>query len=301
MSPLPLALIIASNRKQMDYAFQLNQLLASPYLYQLILVNTYRIDYPAHPKLVQIQCMKSGVSRSRNLGIAIAVRQNDILSFTDDDCVIDKNWFRVIQQTFQEHPEIQLVFGQTKPFEPDLHPNETCPCTFSKNINRFSITTRPGRHWEQVGFSNNMAVKAEVFQKVNEFKEWLGPGSIGSNCEDGEFINRCLIEGYQVGYQPKMLVYHNKWLTKEDTLKQAWSYTCGEMACYGWFALHGKQFAQAIVVDNIKSSFHRFRKIIRAALIFNRLTIIYWIEFWNMLTAQLRGLVVAFLSIIFHF
>ena len=118
-----------------------------------------------------------------------------------------------------------------------------------------------------------MAIKAKVFQKEGLFKEWLGPGSIGSNAEDAEMINRCLIKGYKIGYDPLMIVSHDKWLNREQMIRQDWSYDCGGMACYGWFALSGFKFAKQIIKNIFKNIRHNMT--------------------WRKLTAHAWGLLIA--------
>lgn len=190
--------------------------------------------------------------KSKSLNFAIKKATGYLLSFTDDDCLVDKNWIKTIQNTFKRHQEISLLFGKTLAYQPEKNENKTCPCTFSKKPDAFQVTAHPGKHWKNVGFGNNMVVKSRVFDEVGLFKEWLGPGSIGSNAEDAEFINRCLINDYKIGYEPNMIAYHNKWLDKKQERKQNWSYRCGEIACYSWFALNGHQFAKKIIYHNLK-------------------------------------------------
>ena len=67
-----------------------------------------------------------------------------------------------------------------------------------KNPDKFGITEKPGPHWENVGFGNNMVIKACVLKKIGLFKEWLGPGSISSSAEDAEIINRSLLNNYKI-------------------------------------------------------------------------------------------------------
>ncbi len=193
--------------------------------------------------------------KSKSLNYAIPLAKGDILAFTDDDCLVSKNWIGAIIKSFKKNKSISLCFGKTLPYQPKKHKNEVCPCTFEKDSDKFTITQKPCKHWETVGFGNNMAIKASIFKKVGLFKEWLGPGSIGSNAEDAEIINRCLVGGYKIGYEPAMKVHHNKWLNAKEMNKQEWSYICGGMACYGYFAYDGNKFAKKIIEDNLRYVF----------------------------------------------
>jgi len=102
-----------------------------------------------------------------------------------------------------------------------------------------------------------MAFKKEVFNKIGDFREWLGPGSIGSNAEDAEFALRCLIKGYKLFYDPNIVVYHNCWLTKKLFRKRRLSYICGEVACYSYLGFCGLQLGRRVAKNNLKESFHK--------------------------------------------
>lgn len=58
-----------------------------------------------------------GLAYSRNTGIKSA--KGDIIVFTDDDCVADKNWIRNIAACYQENPEINAIGGKVKPYSLD--------------------------------------------------------------------------------------------------------------------------------------------------------------------------------------
>jgi len=227
--------------------------------------------------------------KSKSLNFAIKKAKGSLLAFTDDDCLVDKKWLENIQNTFKKNQDISLCFGKTLPHQPKKHKYEFCPCTFKKNPDKFSITSEPCKHWERVGFGNNMVIKKKVFKKVGLFKKWLGPGSVGSNAEDAELINRSLINKFRIGYEPSVVIFHNKWLNEHQLRKQEWSYVCGEIACYGWFAFSGFKFAQKIVKDSTKKTLksltyrqnvpqHRCRNI------------------WSQITAQLFGLLIAWIT-----
>jgi len=204
--------------------------------------------------------------KSKSLNYAISRAKGTILAFTDDDCLVDKNWIKNINKTFNKHKNISLCCGKTLPYQSKQHEKEFCPCTFKKNPDKFGITEKPGPHWKNVGFGNNMAIETKVLKKIGLFKEWLGPGSIGSNAEDAEIINRSLINNYKIGYEPTMLIYHNKWLNEEKKIKQEWSYSYGEMASYGYFSFNDNKFAKKIVKDELKNTFVELKNNIKSMI-----------------------------------
>ncbi len=205
------------------------------------------IKLPKNSKLKYRHSILKGKSKDINRAIKLAT--GEILAFTDDDCLPDTNWLNQIQDSFQKYKGMVGVFGRTLPYQPERHRDLICPSTFIKTKSR--IIDKPCKHWEEIGFGNNMAYKREIFEKLDYFKEWLGPGSIGSNAEDAEFALRVLINGNKLLFNPKIVVYHNRWLTKNESLKQDLSYMCGEMACYSYYAFLKLTIAREVVKDNL--------------------------------------------------
>lgn len=196
-----------------------------------------------------------GVSKARNFALRMILpkaKATDIILFTDDDCIVSADWIKQIQQFFFAHPKADAVFGQTCSYQPQQHPKEICPCTITKTEQHRAVVG--DKHWENIGFSNNMAVKAQTFNQLGLFKEWLGPGSIGSNGEDSEWIIRALLHHYKVYYEPSIKIYHNKWLDQAQQKKQNLSYTIGGIASYGFYAFLGQTAYQPILKINIRSS-----------------------------------------------
>src|SRR3989344_6058393 len=191
--------------------------------------------------------------KSRGLNEALKFCSSEIIAFTDDDCLPDKNWAKTIYKTFSDLPQVAGIFGRTLPHDPKRHKKLICVCTFLKKRPRF--INKPVFHAEGLGFGNNMAFKSSVFKQIGGFKEWLGPGSIGSNAEDADFSMRVLLNNKIIYFTPKMTVFHNRWLTSNEFKNQQLSYICGEFACYGYFALQGKKFAYRILKKSLKRIF----------------------------------------------
>lgn len=217
----------------------------------------------SHAAIQYFKLDTSGKSNALNYGIMRA--RGDILIFTDDDCIASTNWIATIQQSFERFPEISAVFGKTLPHTSHLHGHRVCPCTFTNG--KYALITRPCIHYKQIGFGNNMAIRKSVFHTMNTFKQWLGPGSMGSNAEDAEMALRLLIKGHKIFYNPKAVVYHNKWLTHQEMKRQSLSYSCGEMACYGYFYFQGHAFASDVVWNNVRDSYYKVKNILKNVLL----------------------------------
>jgi glycosyltransferase involved in cell wall biosynthesis len=149
-----------------------------------------------------------GVSKSRN--VAARESRADILVYTDDDCVCDREWLASIHAEFQADPSVLSVYGRVVPY--GNHEGMICPC-INESTERLVLeaTAIPAA---ALGGGNNMAFRKVVFRKVGLFHESLGPGTRLGHAEDTEFSFRVLFHGCKVVYSPIPLVQHDKWLDR---------------------------------------------------------------------------------------
>jgi O-antigen biosynthesis protein len=222
--------------------------------------------------------------KSYALNSAITKAQGDVIAFTDDDCIIPPTWISEINSVFSRYPDISCITGNTYPYK-NL-PHWKCQPTFSKKL---KIYSKPIHH-SQIGFGNNFAIKKSVLESIGFFKIWLGPGSVGLAAEDGEMINRLLITKHNILHDPKMTVYHNKLLTNEQVRIQKLSYTCGEMACYGYYAFSGWKFAKIIINKNFNDSFMDIKRIAGDIVKRKIIRANDWIDSVNTFLTRVKGL-----------
>lgn len=197
---------------------------------------------------------KSGVSNAKNLAISCLLKdkKTKLIIFTDDDCIPTNNWIEEILRSFSINKEIDLLFGQTKVYQPHRHTSERCFSAFKKATTK--LPQLGDLHWREIGYSNNMAIKADVFEKIGLFKVWLGPGSIGQAAEDAEFILRSQIAGCTIDYNKRMIVYHNKWLKNEEVGRQQRIYAIGGIAAYAFFYFQGVSECKKGLVAQLNTS-----------------------------------------------
>jgi len=233
-----ISLLVCTNRPNQPFARIWKSIIDNSHLQKVILATQgSAINYVnKEQQVIHLPLKNKGRSRAVNCGL------QEISSFaiglTDDDCVIQKNWLNEAIKILK-NPEIDLVYGQTKPYKPQLNKNKFCPSTFSKKPNNFSITSHLGKHWLDVGFDNNVVIKNKVFQNIGGYKWWIGPGCLIPAAEDAEFTLRALLAGYKIAYNPKMIVYHDRFLNKKDFQKQSEIYAFGGLVVYGFYAFQG--------------------------------------------------------------
>lgn len=264
-----ISVLIATKNRPNDLQRCITAILENTYRdYEIIIAdqsqNISRHQLPKRSKhtITRIAHIKGGKSAALNTAMARA--RGDILAFTDDDCIVSKTWLHTIHTSFIKHPNISALFGQTLPHKPKDHVGQICPSTFSKK--KAQLISTPRTHYKHIGFGNNMAIRKSVLLQRGEFKQWLGPGSIGSNAEDAEIALRLLTKGHKILYNPNIAAHHNKWLTPNKMISQQFSYSCGEMACYGYFHFQKHSFATLVVRQNIQNSHHKIRQIVKKIL-----------------------------------
>ena len=62
-----------------------------------------------------------GIGLARKIGVEIA--KGNFIAFTDDDCVVDRNWIKHLVEAFQNN-DIAVVGGPNFLLHPELFPNQ---------------------------------------------------------------------------------------------------------------------------------------------------------------------------------
>ena len=148
-----------------------------------------------------------GLSKSRN--IAVRSSRAEILVYTDDDCVCDREWLASIYAEFAAAPDVDGVYGRVIPY--GRHDDMICPC-INKSTERL-ILDGPAIPHASLGGGNNMAFRKSVFRRVGLFEVSLGAGTKLNHAEDTEFSFRVLWHRCKIVYTPVPVVQHDKWLS----------------------------------------------------------------------------------------
>ncbi|MCX5713942.1 MAG: glycosyltransferase [Candidatus Omnitrophica bacterium] len=140
---------------------------------------------------------RRNVYAARNSALEIA--KGGIIVFTDADCVVSKDWLAQISRGMDTcNADIVLgrVFSGRKisrvlKIVEDYH-NTRIKYILANRLNRYYY-----------GYTNNMAIKVDIFRKLGKFKEWPIPG-------DTEIIHRCqcAYPGFKIAYLDDMRVVH---------------------------------------------------------------------------------------------
>lgn len=184
------------------------------------------------------------IGKSLGLNYGIKLSTGEILAFTDDDCMVQKNWLKYINQSFQNE-KIDLVFGRTLPYKKTKKNGYFCPSTFNKK--KPSIISTVKLHWKHIGIGNNMSIKSKNISELSGFKEWLGPGTFAGPAEDAEITIRSIISGKIIYFNPRIVVWHNRWLAPNEYNKLEKIYNRSEIITYMFLGLKGSHKSRDIL------------------------------------------------------
>ena len=212
------------------------------------------------------------VGKSLALNFALSKTRAEIVCFTDDDCVVDRNWLKEIFSSFRNHKQIDGVFGSSFGYRPQKNGGLYCPSVFNRKEKQ--VIAGPANHWSSFGFGNNMSFRSEVFRDLSGFKTWLGPGSVGKYGEETEFCYRYLDSGRSILYNPKVKIYHDNWIDSRRMTRLKDDYNFGLYAAYGYHAVRSRGHARKFLLEALRERARRARKDL-----FNALWGGHWVYF----------------------
>jgi GT2 family glycosyltransferase len=176
-----------------------------------------------------------GVSRGRNAGIAAS--RGQVLVFLDDDMLVPAEWFGRIVARLMAANRRTVVTGRVVGGEPEV------PGAFAPSLSLANEGTvyrdRPGR---DVLLPMNMALHRTAVEEVGLFDVRLGVGTRFPSSEDNDFGFRLLEAGYEVIYDPAVVVVHRAWRGPGALVPLRWAYGRGQGAYFSKHASHGDRY-----------------------------------------------------------
>lgn len=167
---------------------------------------------------------KRGLSMARNKGWHTA--KGDIISFTDDDCYVSKDYVDSLVRVFQDAPNTSFVAGRILLFDPFDY-----PITISESKDRRDF---PPLRFIAAGELQgaNMAFKKKVLEQIGGFDERLGAGT-PFPAEDIDAAAAASWAGFAGAFDPRPLVYHHHGRrTEREAQDLMRSYDAGRGAYY---------------------------------------------------------------------
>jgi GT2 family glycosyltransferase len=154
---------------------------------------------------------RRGLDNARNAGLRES--QNEIVVFTDDDCVPSKHWLRPLDAAFAIAGVVAIT-GPAFPYLLDTPARVRMEekASLARGLRRvaFDWSTINPCHAGAVGVGANMAFRRDVLAGFGEevFPPELDAGTVTESGGDSFVIARLLAHGYRVLYEPDMFVFH---------------------------------------------------------------------------------------------
>jgi O-antigen biosynthesis protein len=178
---------------------------------------------------------RRGLAAAHNRGLAVAGGQ--IIAFTDDDVIVDRDWPAAIAEGFAAYENVGCVTGLIVPAELETPAQVMLEAHggFAKGFTQrfyhraeqpdgdplFPFTA--GRF----GSGANMAFSAPMLRELGGFDPATGVGSLARGGDDLLAFFRTITAGYGLVYQPSSIVWHHHRRTAEALEGQAYGYGVG--------------------------------------------------------------------------
>lgn len=141
-----------------------------------------------------------GPAKARNLGIKKA--KNDVVAFTDDDCLVPRGWLHRLNGGYQRHPEVVGVGGYLEAPADVLRSNIFAQYEKFHEWSQYNIRAQEfvSKKRDEAPFeTNNISYKREVLERVGGFDEDY---SVVRSGEDGDLKERVLKLGKPLLFVP---------------------------------------------------------------------------------------------------
>lgn len=158
---------------------------------------------------------QQGIPYARNKGLQSA--RGEVLAFVDDDCVVDKNWVKVIRDSFLENTGVGFMAGKSLV----LNEGNILARVLKTNHDKWfykSINERGGKKYTDKFDTKNIAVRREAIDRYDLcFDTRFGEYSCG---EDTDFGKRLQEQGVEGLYISEMKVWHEEQCNLRGFLNQ---------------------------------------------------------------------------------
>lgn len=184
-----------------------------------------------------------GLSRARNEGVRAAA--HPVLTFTDDDCIVDRTWLRTLVGALRAAGPGAAVSGRVLPLEeraggyvPALR-LDTEPAVYDARNPRDALV------------AGNLAIHREDYEALGGYDERLGAGARFPGAEDNDFGFRLLRAGGRVHFEPAAFVWHRAWREGRELVPQRWRYGYGQGAFYAKHVAGGERAVLSLAARRV--------------------------------------------------
>jgi len=169
------------------------------------------------PRLVYLRDRIAGASRAKNL--AIQQSQGELLAFTDDDCLVAREWLLRAAEEFDRNRDLVCLVGKVLKGVPSTRASQGGDACWE--------VRGKADPWEIGPSGGNFFLRKGFLKVVGLFDETLGPGSTFRGAEDADMLYRILKAGGLVQYNPKVRIIHRVWRNEQEDLERRYGYGIG--------------------------------------------------------------------------
>ncbi len=159
-------------------------------------------DFEPDGRFRYVHLDRVGLSHAYNFGIALTAAP--LLAFTDDDCVAPPDWLRRVEEAFERHPDVEMLYGQTLAAPALQEAAGVLPALPFKRERRLSKTDG----FEVFGMGANFALRRPLIERVGGFDEALGGGGPLRSSQDFDQLYRAYKAGAVCLLAPSVWVHH---------------------------------------------------------------------------------------------
>ena len=158
------------------------------------------------PRLLRYRHAAIGLSRARNVGIAIAEALGaTVVAFTDDDCIPEAGWLHNIAVEFARSHDVGLVYGSTRAANFQSNQGGATSYVVHHPVSHRGVVSKA----RVDGMGSCMAVRVAAWRKIGGFDDQLGAGSELASAEENDLCSRMLLAGFTVTETPSASVIHH--------------------------------------------------------------------------------------------
>jgi glycosyltransferase involved in cell wall biosynthesis len=188
---------------------------------------------------------RRGLSASQNAGVSVA--GTPVVAIVDDDCLPDRRWVQVVEESFAAATGPMLLTGRVLPRPAE---GDRVAAVSTRDSQRRVEWVRPPMPWH-LGTGGNYAVDREAYLAVGGNDERLGTGSGGRAGNDLDLFYRLVRSGVTARYEPDLLVEHERSTLAEFRSRRS-SYGFGTGAMLGLWLREGDPRALVVLAGWIR-------------------------------------------------